>query len=172
MSINLIALSKRVFLPVVLLFVMAFAVLGPASANDGISIEKPFARASVTAAAKAGAAYFTIVNHGPADRLIAASAAVAKKTMLHESKVVDGVTKMIHQEAIAVPMHGSVQLAPGGLHVMLMGLEQPLEEGGMFPLTLEFENAGTIEVMVHVGGVAADGAAMDHGDHSNHGTTD
>lgn len=130
-----------------------------------LSIGTLFSRATV---GRSGAAYLVIENGGyTADRLVAASSAVAQKVELHEMTVEDDIMRMAEVDGgIEVPAHGSVTLAPGGLHVMLMGLGGPLEEGGSFELTLSFEHAGEVTVTVPVLAAGADGAA-EH-DHSAH----
>ncbi len=118
-------------------------------------IESPWARESVT---KTGAAYLTVRNNGDQDdRLIGVTSAVAGKAELHRSEMKDGVMKMLPVEEVVVPAHGEATLAPGGLHVMLMGLNGPLEEGKSFALTLEFEHAGTVEVMATIEDIAYGG---------------
>jgi hypothetical protein len=65
-----------------------------------------------------------------------------------------GVASMIAVNAVDVPAGKGAELKPGGLHVMLIGLVKPLNEGEKFPLTLYFEKAGTqqVEVMVRSAG--------------------
>jgi hypothetical protein len=127
-------------------------------------IESPWARESVT---RTGAAYLTVRNGGDADdRLIGVATEVADKAELHASVVQDGVMRMRPLEAVEVPAHGEAALEPGGIHVMLIGLKAPLEEGGTFALMLVFENAGEIEVMATIEDIAHGGAGHhhDHGD--------
>jgi len=115
-----------------------------------ITIHSPWARATF-AMAKTGVAYVTIRNEGDqADRLVAASAEVAKKADLHESLMEDGVMKMRPAGAIEIPAGGMAMLEPGGYHIMFMGLVAPFKEGESFPLTLVFERAGRVDVMVDV----------------------
>ena len=124
----------------------------PATAGEahGIQIHDPWARASAGMAAAAGA-FMMIYNKGDADdRLIGASTPAAGMTQVHETAVTDSVMTMRHVEAIAIPAGGKVELAPGGLHVMLMKLAAPLKEGTHFPLTLTFEKAGTVQIDVPV----------------------
>jgi hypothetical protein len=71
----------------------------------------------------------------------------------------DGVMKMRPLKDLTVAPGETLQLAPGGSHVMLMGLAKPLEEGSSFPLTLDFGEAGTVELWVEVLSVASDGPA-------------
>jgi copper(I)-binding protein len=60
-------------------------------------------------------------------------------------------------EAIDIAAQATVELKPGGLHVMLIGLKQPLHESNRFPLTLTFERAGSVELEVQVGKAGAMG---------------
>jgi hypothetical protein len=92
-----------------------------------------------------------IENHGHEDdKLVSAASDVAEMVQLHEHVMEDDVAKMREVAAIDVPMHGTAELKPGGYHIMLMGLKEPLVEYGSFHLTLTFEKAGSIEVEVQV----------------------
>ena len=123
-------------------------------------VESPWARESVT---RTGAAYLTVRNGGAADdRLIGVASEVADRAELHGSEMQDGVMRMRPVEAVEVPAHGQAALEPGGLHVMLIGLKAPLEEGGSFALTLTFENAGEVEVVTTIEDIAHGGAGHDH----------
>jgi copper(I)-binding protein len=124
----------------------------PAIAAAGeLAVTGAWARAPL-GAAKSGAIYLTVENRGAAaDRLIAAETPAASRAALHTHIMDEGVMKMRPVEGgIEILAGGSTVLAPGGLHVMLMGLAAPLEEGARFPLTLTFEQAGpvTVEVLV------------------------
>lgn len=133
----------------------ALLLAGPALAQDGktgpILIEHPWARAAATANS---AAYLTLENTGTeADRLIGVATAAARSSELHSTSVdAQGVASMRPVQAIELPAGGQAQLAPGGLHIMLMGLTQPLEVGQHFPLSLTFEKAGLVTVEVAVEG--------------------
>jgi copper(I)-binding protein len=61
-----------------------------------------------------------------------------------------GTMKMEHQTSVPIPPEGEVRLEPGGLHLMLVGLVQDLKEGDKFPLSLNFQESGEIEVEVTV----------------------
>ncbi len=137
------------------------------AANHGtLTVEAPFARASA-GRARNGAAFLTVSNASDvADRLIAVRSDVAERTELHTHLNENGVMRMREVEAIDVPANGAATLAPGGDHVMFMGLKAPLKEGESFPLTLVFEKAGDVTVTVTVGPVGAMGG---HGDHGSHG---
>ncbi len=117
-----------------------------------IAIDHAWARATAPSA-RNGAAYFVLTNRGAeADRLVAASSPVAEKAELHTHQAENGVMRMRPVDSIAVAPGGTATLAPGGLHVMLLGLREPLVKGGTFPLTLVFEKAGTTTVPVSVQG--------------------
>ena len=133
-----------------------------AQAGD-LTIEHPYARATV-AVQKNGAAYMVIRNRGSEpDRLLGARTGEAQAAELHGTTVTaEGVARMRPAEAVEIPPGGEAKLAPGGLHVMLVGLGSPLVEGTSFPMTLVFERAGEVEVKVMVEGLGGGGG---HGEH-------
>lgn len=136
---------------------------GSMSHGTTVTVENAFARATI-GAGKTGAAYLTILNPtGEPDRLIGAATSTAKRAALHTHLHENGVMKMRPIKAVAIPAHGTAELKPGGNHLMLMGLVAPLKKGGAFPLTLKFEKAGEVSVMVKIGAVGATSAG--HGAH-------
>jgi copper(I)-binding protein len=144
------------------------------SADAKIEVQHPWARAST---GQTGAAYFIVVNRGTApDRLMAIKTPTANKAELHEDKMKNGVMEMRPVGPLVIDAGQSAMLKPGADHVMLIGLKHPLKEGDSFPLTLSFEKAGDVQVMVDVkraGAMGADamgsmphmqgGMGMDHG---------
>lgn len=115
-----------------------------------VSVTQPWARAT-PAPGGAGAAFMTITNTGgEADTLTKAASPVANIVELHTHTMDGGVMRMSPVPAIEVPANGAATLAPGGLHVMMIGLKAPLKEGGSFPLTLTFSHAGDVTVTVPV----------------------
>jgi periplasmic copper chaperone A len=116
--------------------------------TGSIQVDNPWARASV---GKTGAIYLTIKNTGGTDdRLVSAATPAADQAQLHIEINDNGVMKMRPLSAIDVKANSTVTLAPGGMHVMLVGLKQPLKEGQSFPLTLTFAKAGQIDATVMV----------------------
>lgn len=114
--------------------------------------------------ARSAAGYFTLVNGGDApDSLIEVRADVPA-VGLHRSESVDDVMTMTPVDRVEVAPGAEVVFAPGGLHVMFMGLEAPMGEGDMVPATLVFERAGPVEVEFSVDARET----MDHGDHAGH----
>ena len=150
-------------------FFVALALLAatPAFAHDitlgALELNGPFARATLPNAPVAGG-FVTIVNTGTEDdRLVSASAHIARETQIHEMAMEGDVMKMRQlADGIAIPAGETVTLEPGGLHLMMMGLNGPLVEGETVPVTLTFEKAGTVVLDLHVGGAAADAAGHDH----------
>jgi copper(I)-binding protein len=98
------------------------------------------------------AIYLKIENPtGEDDALVSASCDAAMMTELHMTQMMDdGTMKMEPQEKIPLPAGQTVELKPGGLHIMLMNLKKDLKTGDMLTLKLKFEKNGTIEVKVPV----------------------
>ncbi|PWE29860.1 hypothetical protein DDZ14_16665 [Maritimibacter sp. 55A14] len=133
---------------------LAAALPGLAAAD--VIVTAPWARASILVS-RPGAAYLTLTSD-TGDRLIAVKTPAADRAMLHGTETdADGVSRMAHIEALDLSPGETVTLAPGGMHLMLMGLAAKLEEGASFPLILRFESAGEVAVDVPVLGVAATG---------------
>lgn len=131
-----------------------------------LEVSGAFTRATLPNA-PVGGGFMTITNTGiEPDRLVSASSPVAGVAQLHEMKMEGDVMKMGElPDGIAIPAGETVTLEPGGLHIMLMDLKAPLVEGEEVPVTLTFEKAGTVEVLLEVAGSAADAPIEDHGHH-------
>lgn len=169
-----------------LLRAFAFLILlaGPAFA-EGVMVERAYAY-ETTATARAGAAYLTLMNHGvAADRLVEVRGDVAKRIEIHETVDEDGVMKMRGlKDGLPLPAGETVEMAPGGLHVMLMGLTAPLSKGEAVALTLVLESGAEMQVTAPViarGEGHAQGHGHKHGEgheeshghgHAKHGETD
>lgn len=124
---------------------------GHSMAGDGpIVVDSAWAR-ETTPSAKAGGVFVSISNHGEAaDRLIAGSSEAAGRVELHTHIMEGEVMKMRQVQAIDLPAGEVVALEPGGFHVMLIDLVEPLREDDTIPLTLTFEQAGDIDIEVQV----------------------
>lgn len=98
-----------------------------------------------------GAVYFSIINGGStADQLLSVGTPMADKVELHESRTVQGVVEMRPVTAVECPPGKTVKAAPGGLHVMLLGLAAPLVAGSEFVVSLQFRDAGVVTLKVPV----------------------
>ena len=136
----------------VLLALLSFALPGARAQEmkNGITVMEPWAPPSLTGAHN-GAAYFMLMNHGnTADRLMSLSTPVAGKAEIHREDVTNGVMRMRPTGPLTLEPGEMITLKPGGSHVMLLDLKEPLKAGGHFPLTLTFEKAGemTLEATV------------------------
>jgi copper(I)-binding protein len=94
------------------------------------------------------AAFMTITNNtGIDDTLYSVGSDLAKVTELHETFTADDdMTGMRHVEMLIIPSEATVQLEPGGYHIMLIGLNQSMKKDSAGKLTLHFKIAGRIEV--------------------------
>lgn len=128
----------------------------PASSHEyrqgDLVIGHPWARPTA-GESKVGAAYLSVKNAGTADdTLNGARSEIAERVEIHEHiHDAGGVMRMREvQGGLVAPAGQSVEMKPGGYHIMLLGLKQRLEEGHSFPLTLTFARAGEMQVEVKV----------------------
>jgi len=150
------SLASRVFIFTALAAILGSGMGHAQQSANSILIEKPFSRAT-PAGAKVGVGYMTITNKSAtADRLVSASSPAAAKVEVHEMSMQDNVMRM-RELSRGLPIDGgkSVSLAPGGYHLMLMGLKAPLKQGDKVPVTLNFEKAGKVDVTLDVEGIGA-----------------
>lgn len=152
-------MTTRLFLPVIAalalttIALVSFARSTEIAAGD-LVLSNAWARATPPGATT-GAAYVTIENRGSADdRLVAAASPAASMVMVHETIEEDGVAKMREAEG-KVPRGELLEMAPGGTHIMLMGLTSPLKEGDSLDLTLTFEKAGAVDVRALIAPIGA-----------------
>lgn len=143
-----------------------FAILAlPVAAHDytagDITIGHPWSRAA--GAGGTGAGFLKLTNNGTQpDRLVAATSPLAPVVELH-SMVRDGdVMRMRPVQDITIAPGQTVELRPGGFHIMLVGLTAPLNQGMRVPLNLRFERAGEIQVELAVEAAGARGAPAAH----------
>ena len=143
----------------------AIAAARSAAAQDAtagtIAIGNPWTRAAL--ANGTGAGFMTLRNSGSQpDRLVAASTPAARSVELH-SMVRDGdVMRMRPVPGIDLAPGQTVELRPGGLHIMLIGLTAPTVQGGRVPLTLRFERGGEVTVDLAVQSAGARGSHARH----------
>lgn len=155
----MIRLLRTAFAAAILIATPAFAQSGPIELGE-LTISGPFSRATLPNA-PVGGGFLTIENAGTeADRLTAATSSVAKDTQIHEMAMEGDVMKMRElTDGLAIPAGETVVLAPGGFHLMFMGLNQAFVEGETVTVTLTFEKAGTVALELPVLASAADAPA-------------
>ncbi len=130
--------------------------LWPFFASADVTISDGWARASILASRPA-AAYLTLTSD-QSDQLVAITTPVAGNVTIHAIETGDdGVSRMVEVDALDLPSGEPVTLAPGGMHLMLMGLSEKLEEGTELPFTMTFASGARMEVSVPVLGPGAMG---------------
>jgi periplasmic copper chaperone A len=98
-----------------------------------------------------GAIYFSIKNTGStADRLLSVSTPAAARVEIHESRQSQGMMQMREVSSVDCPPGATVTAAPGGLHVMLLGLAAPLAAGSDLEVSLHFRDAGVLTLKAPV----------------------
>ena len=146
------------------------AAIGSASAWAQVKVDNAWARATVQGQKATGA--FMKLTAPQAAQLVAVSTPVAGVAEIHEMKMDGGVMKMRAMPALELPANQTVELKPGGYHLMLMDLKTPLAKDSNLALTLTFRDAKGVEsrqqVNVPVTTGMPQGAMSDHA--HGHGT--
>ena len=136
--------SSRLHPVVAAAFLATFAM----SAAAQVDVSNPWVRGTVTGQKGTGA-FMRLTS--PADMtLVGAASPAAKIVEIHEMKLDGGMMKMSAVGRLPLPAGKTVELKPGGYHVMLMDLAQPLNEGDTVPMTLTFENRAGAKQTVEV----------------------
>jgi copper(I)-binding protein len=139
---------------------LAAPLSAPAHADDvmagSLKISAAWARATPKGA-QVGGGYLTITNTGTSpDRLVGGATNVAGRFEVHQMSMANGVMKMREvANGLEIKPGQTVELKPGGYHVMFMGLKQQLVQGQHFKATLQFEKAGKVDVDFAIQGIAA-----------------
>lgn len=158
---------KRLAMSLAALLVTGSAFAHGFAVGD-LKIGHPWARPTVQGQ-MAGGGFLKIENTGKtADRLVSGSTAASERLELHTMVMEGDVMKMRQVDGIDIPPGATVELKPGSLHMMFMGLKAPLKEGDKVPVKLKFEKAGevTVEVWVEQPKAAAtEEKPMEHGKH-------
>ncbi|QRM54644.1 copper chaperone PCu(A)C [Sinorhizobium sp. BG8] len=154
---------KRVLMLLAALVISATASFAHEFKLGDLEIHHPASKATLPGQ-PVGGGFMTIINHGSApDRLVAITSDVSDDVQIHEMSVVDGVMKMRQlAEGVEIAPGATVELKPGGLHVMFMSIKQPFVEGEMIKAKLTFAKAGSIDVEFKVE-AARKGAATGEG---------
>jgi len=127
---------------------LSLLLLAALPALAQVTVGEPWVRATV-AQQQATGAFMTLTSTKGA-RLVAASSPAAGVVEVHEMKMIDDVMRMREISGLDLPAGQAVALKPGGYHLMLFQLKQPLNEGDNIPLTLEIEDAQKVRSQVVV----------------------
>lgn len=152
----------------ILVLATASAAMLATSALAQVSVKEPWIRATVPQQKATGA--FMQLSTVQATRLVEASSPVAGAVEIHEMKMENNIMKMRQVNGVDVPAGKSVDLKPGGYHVMLLDLKEQMKEGASVPVTLVFEGRDrkreTVEINATVRPLA--GAAAPADPHAGH----
>lgn len=137
------------------------------AAHAQITVKDAWVRATVPQQKATGA--FMQLQSAKDTRLVSASSPISPNVEVHEMSMQDNTMKMRQVPAVELPAGKTVELKPGGYHVMLLNLPRPIKEGETVPLTLTFESkAGereTVEVQAPVRPLNSSSAPAEHGSH-------
>lgn len=128
---------------------LAFLAAAPVAAHAAPQVAAAWSRPA--AQGSTGAGYMTLTSTGPADALVAVQSPDAASVMIHQSTVSGGMASMRMVSRVAVPAGGSVTFAPGGYHLMFVGLTRPLKMGDTLPATLVFSSGAKVKAAFVVG---------------------
>jgi copper(I)-binding protein len=152
-----------------ILFAAALGLLAaPAASADfaakGLKIGHPWTRPAVRGGT--GAGYLTIANTGQAaETLLGVETTAAKSAGVHRTAVTGQVMSMRPAPALAIAPGQILTLAPGGDHIMLVGLNRALSQGETIPITLVFQRAGRVHIALSVETTAPATAGGSHNQH-------
>jgi copper(I)-binding protein len=135
-------------IPLFAVLVAAAAASFAAAAAAQVAVSDPWVRGTVPGQTTTGA--FMQLKASADATLVGASSPVAQIVEIHQMKTDGGMMKMSAIERLPVPAGKTVELAPGGYHVMLMGIAKPLKDGDTVPLTLTFEDKAGKKTNVEV----------------------
>ena len=126
--------------------ILTVTACSTSAADSNMTVKDAWARPA--AAGADTAVYFTIINGKTVpDVLVGVSTDAAQSASLHQTTTdASGMTGMEMIPQVTIPAGGTVQFAPGGYHVMLVGLKQELKVGDQVKVTLTFEQAGVVQV--------------------------
>lgn len=146
--------------------VFLFALAGVARAE--VTVQDAWVRSTVPGQKVAGA--YMKLSADAATRLVAVASPVAQSVEVHQMAMENGVAKMRAVPALEIPRGGSVELKPGGYHLMLFGLKKGLKDGDTVPITLKFQDsAGKAQIVELAAPVRTPGdAAQPGGGHDHH----
>lgn len=153
-----------------LAFFLAASLMGAAAHAQTVEVKDAWARSTVPGQKASGAFMKLTAREGT--RLVGASSPVAGVTEVHEMKMEGDIMRMRAIAGLDLPAGQTVELKPGGYHVMLLDLKTALRKDSSIPLTLVFKDAKGVESKVEVSlpvlTLAPAGAAMGHGHGSKH----
>lgn len=139
----------RVLIPIAAALLVASAAQAKSPAAGDLVVTAAWSRPAV--AGTNGAGFLTVANHGSGpESLTGATSPAAARVEIHSSSMTDGVMRMQKLARVAIPAGKTVTFAPGGHHLMLIGLKAPLKAGARVPATLTFASGARVTVSFEV----------------------
>jgi len=132
---------------IVILSMCCISLTNAQTKLGNLQISKQMARATAPGQSMSSA-YLLIENKGSTpDRLLTVTYSRAKEVQIHEMKMEGDKMMMRQLTSLEIPANGSVELKPGGYHLMMMGVQEPIKEGEQVKMTLQFEKAGKVDLI-------------------------
>lgn len=152
----MITLRRSTLTIAVLAGLIATGTLAHGYKSGSLSIKHPWSR-ETSAGQSVGGGFMVVTNtSAKPDKLVSASTKVAREVQLHTMSMDGSIMRMRQVNGgIDVPAKGTLELKPGGYHLMFMGLKRPLKKDERFPVTLKFQNAGSLKVQFAVQAVGS-----------------
>lgn len=137
---------------------LAVAVLAACTSDekagslDGPAVELSDALCRPTPVGRQATGCYLTLTASADDRLVGVSSPVAGRGQIHESRVESNMMMMYElRDGLPLPAGQAVELKPGGVHIMLLSVTEPLKAGDTVPLTLTFASAPPVEITASVG---------------------
>ena len=159
---------RRLSLALIALVGLTVSAVAHDYTKGDLTIKHPYTFATMPGAPVAGG-YVVIENKGDqADRLIGVKSEIAARVEIHEMAMEGDVMKMREIAGdLEIPANGSVELMPGGYHILFMGLNKEITTSDLIDVTLTFEKAGEVEIVFIVKD-RSEKPGMGHGGHGMH----
>jgi periplasmic copper chaperone A len=126
------------------------------AADTSLMASEAWSRPTISAA-MAGVVYVTVTDGGAPTALVSVATPIAAQAEMHQSLEQNGMMEMLPIKSLPIAPGSPITFSPGGYHIMLTGLRQPLSAGQTFPLTLTFADGSTITTTVTVQSMTAAG---------------
>lgn len=142
--------------------ILAAAVLTAAAAAAPLQAVQPWSRPATAGSTAVG--YVTLVNRGSSPQTLTGVASpLAASVEIHASSMAGGVMRMTREDKAVIPAGGKLAFAPGGWHLMLVGMKRAVKAGDGIPATLRFADGKTLKVTFAVGdGLGPPAKSMQH----------
>jgi hypothetical protein len=123
---------------------VVLCLLAACSSRASVAIEEAWARA--TPPGSTVGSVYAVLESTVADELVSVSTPLADRVEMHATSEAGGTMQMRPVASVPLPANDAVKFAAGGLHLMLIGLHEPLAAGSTLPLTFNFRSANAVTV--------------------------